>query len=61
LLTPASSDVRMYSQMLADNSEWKEWSDLIRRQKPPDLPQAFATSLPPNNEYLLLSIQKRWN
>ncbi|NDE61643.1 MAG: hypothetical protein EB038_05445, partial [Cyclobacteriaceae bacterium] len=61
LLTPASSDVRMYSEMLADNSEWKEWADLIRRQKPPDLPQAFATSLPPNNDYLLLSIQKRWN
>ena len=61
LLTPASSDVRMYSQMMADNSEWKEWADLIRRQKPPDLPQAFATSLPPNNDYLLLSIQKRWN
>jgi len=61
LLTPASSDTRMYSQMLAENSEWKEWADLIRRQKPPDLPQAFATSLPPNNDYLLLSIQKRWN
>lgn len=61
LFTPASSDVRMYSQMLAENSEWKEWADLIRRQKPPDLPQAFATSLPPNNDYLLLSIQKRWN
>ena len=61
LLTPASSDVRMYSQMLGENSEWKEWADLIRRQKPPDLPQAFATSLPPNNDYLLLSIQKRWN
>jgi hypothetical protein len=61
LFTPASSDVRMYSQMLMDNSEWKEWADLIRRQKPPDLPQAFATSLPPNNDYLLLSIQKRWN
>ena len=61
LLTPASSDVRMYSQMLAENSEWKEWADLIRRQKPPDLPQAFATSLPPNNDYLLLSVQKRWN
>lgn len=60
LLTPASSNVKMYSQMLADNSEWKEWADLIRRQKPPDLPQAFATSLPPNNDYLLLSIQKRW-
>ena len=61
LFTPASSDARMYSQMLAENSEWKEWVDLIRRQKPPDLPQAFATSLPPNNDYLLLSIQKRWN
>jgi len=61
LLTPASSDARMYSEMLSDNSEWKEWADLIRRQKPPDLPQAFATSLPPNNDYLLLSIQKRWN
>jgi hypothetical protein len=61
LLTPASSDARMYSQMLAENSEWSEWADLIRRQKPPDLPQAFATSLPPNNDYLLLSIQKRWN
>ena len=61
LLTPASSDAKMYSQMLADNSEWKEWVDIIRRQKPPDLPQAFATSLPPNNDYLLLSIQKRWN
>ncbi|MFZ9681417.1 MAG: hypothetical protein ACO3CL_08370, partial [Bacteroidia bacterium] len=61
LLTQASSDARMYSQMLAENSEWSEWADLIRRQKPPDLPQAFATSLPPNNEYLLLSIQKRWN
>lgn len=60
LLTPVSSDVKMYSQMLADNSEWKEWADLIRRQKPPDLPQAFATSLPPNNDYLLLSVQKRW-
>ena len=60
LLTPASSDSRMYSQMLADNSAWEEWADLIRRQKPPDLPQAFATSLPPNNDYLLLSIQKRW-
>ena len=60
LLTPKSSDVRMYSQMLSDNSEWREWADIIRRQKPPDLPQAFATSLPPNNEYLLLSIQKRW-
>lgn len=61
LLTPASSDVRMYSQMLTEKSEWNEWADLIRRQKPPDLPQAFATSLPPNNDYLLLSIQKRWN
>ena len=61
LFTPASSDARMYSQVLAENSEWKEWADLIRRQKPPDLPQAFATSLPPNNDYLLLSIQKRWN
>ena len=61
LLTPKSSDARMYSQMLAENSEWKDWADLIRRQKPPDLPQAFATSLPPNNDYLLLSIQKRWN
>lgn len=61
LFTPASSDARMYSQMLAENSEWNEWADLIRRQKPPDLPQAFATSLPPNNDYLLLSIQKRWN
>jgi hypothetical protein len=61
LLTPVSSDARMYSQMLAENSEWSEWADLIRRQKPPDLPQAFATSLPPNNDYLLLSIQKRWN
>jgi len=61
LFTPASSDARMYSQMMAENSEWKEWADLIRRQKPPDLPQAFATSLPPNNDYLLLSIQKRWN
>jgi len=61
LFTPASSDVRMYSQMLSENGEWKEWADLIRRQKPPDLPQAFATSLPPNNDYLLLSIQKRWN
>jgi hypothetical protein len=61
LLTPMSSDVKMYSQMLVDNSEWKSWSDLIRRQKPPDLPQSFVTSLPPNNEYLLLSMQKRWN
>lgn len=61
LLTPASADVRMYSEMMADQSAWKEWADLIRRQKPPDLPQAFATSLPPNNDYLLLSLQKRWN
>jgi hypothetical protein len=61
LFTPASSDVKMYSQMLSENSEWSSWADLIRRQKPPDLPQAFATSLPPNNDYLLLSIQKRWN
>ena len=61
LFTPASSDVKMYSQMMAENSEWSAWADLIRRQKPPDLPQAFATSLPPNNDYLLLSIQKRWN
>ena len=61
LFTPMSSDVKMYSQMLSDNSEWKAWADLIRRQEPPDLPQAFATSLPPNNDYLLLSIQKRWN
>ena len=61
LFTPASSDVKMYSQMLAENSEWSAWADLIRRQKPPDLPQAFATSLPPNNDYLLLSVQKRWN
>ena len=61
LFTPASSDARMYSQMLVENGEWKEWGDLIRRQKPPDLPQAFATSLPPNNDYLLLSLQKRWN
>ena len=61
LFTPMSSDVKMYSQMLAENSEWSSWADLIRRQKPPDLPQAFATSLPPNNDYLLLSIQKRWN
>jgi hypothetical protein len=60
LFTPASSDVKMYSQMMAENSEWSAWVDLIRRQKPPDLPQAFATSLPPNNDYLLLSIQKRW-
>jgi len=61
LFTPVSSDARMYSQMLAEKSEWNEWADLIRRQKPPDLPQAFATSLPPNNDYLLLSTQKRWN
>jgi len=61
LFTPMSSDVKMYSQMLNDNSEWGQWADLIRRQKPPDLPQAFATSLPPNNDYLLLSLQKRWN
>ena len=61
LFTPMSSDVKMYSQMLAENSEWSSWVDIIRRQKPPDLPQAFATSLPPNNDYLLLSIQKRWN
>ena len=61
LFTPVSSDVKMYSQMLNENSEWSSWADLIRRQKPPDLPQAFATSLPPNNDYLLLSIQKRWN
>ncbi|NBU68146.1 MAG: hypothetical protein EBS49_00705 [Verrucomicrobia bacterium] len=61
LLTPESSDARMYSQILAENSEWHDWGDLIRRQKPPDLPQAFATSLPPNNEYLLLSTVKRWN
>ena len=61
LFTPMSSDVKMYSQMLTENSEWNSWVDLIRRQKPPDLPQAFATSLPPNNDYLLLSVQKRWN
>ena len=61
LFTPASSDVKMYSQMLQENSEWSEWVDVIRRQKPPDLPQSFVTSLPPNNDYLLLSIQKRWN
>jgi hypothetical protein len=61
LFTPASSDVKMYSQMLQENSEWAAWADVIRRQKPPDLPQSFVTSLPPNNDYLLLSIQKRWN
>jgi hypothetical protein len=61
LFTPASSDVKMYSQMLQENSEWSGWVDVIRRQKPPDLPQSFVTSLPPNNDYLLLSIQKRWN
>jgi hypothetical protein len=61
LFTPASSDVKMYSQMLQENSEWSAWADVIRRQKPPDLPQSFVTSLPPNNDYLLLSIQKRWN
>jgi hypothetical protein len=61
LFTPASSDARLYSQILAEKSEWVAWGDLIQRQKPPDLPQAFVTSLPPNNEYLLLSIQKRWN
>jgi hypothetical protein len=61
LFTPASSDVKMYSQMLEENSEWAAWADVIRRQKPPDLPQSFVTSLPPNNDYLLLSIQKRWN
>lgn len=61
LFTPASSDVKMHSQMLAENSEWGAWADVIRRQKPPDLPQSFVTSLPPNNDYLLLSIQKRWN
>ena len=60
LFTPVSSDVKMYSQMLGDDSEWSSWADLIRRQKPPDLPQAFITSLPPNNDYLLLSLQKRW-
>jgi len=61
LFTPASSDVKMYSQMMAENSEWGSWADVIRRQKAPDLPQSFVTSLPPNNEYLLLSLQKRWN
>ena len=61
LFTPASSDVKMHSQMLAENSEWVSWADVIRRQKAPDLPQSFVTSLPPNNDYLLLSIQKRWN
>jgi hypothetical protein len=61
LFTPASSDVKMYSQILAENSEWSSWADVIRRQKAPDLPQSFVTSLPPNNEYLLLSLQKRWN
>ena len=61
LFTPASSDVKMHSQMLQENSEWAAWADVIRRQKPPDLPQSFVTSLPPNNDYLLLSIQKRWN
>ena len=61
LFTPASSDARLYSQILAEKSEWVAWGDLIQRQKAPDLPQAFATSLPPNNEYLLLSTQKRWN
>jgi len=61
LFTPASSDVKMYSQMMAENSEWSSWADIIRRQKAPDLPQSFVTSLPPNNEYLLLSLQKRWN
>jgi hypothetical protein len=61
LFTPASSDARLYSQILAEKSEWVAWGDLIQRQRPPDLPQAFVTSLPPNNEYLLLSIQKRWN
>jgi hypothetical protein len=61
LFTPASSDARLYSQILAEKSEWVAWGDLIQRQKASDLPQAFATSLPPNNEYLLLSIQKRWN
>jgi hypothetical protein len=61
LFTPASSDARLYSQILAEKSEWVAWGDLIQRQKAPDLPQAFATSLPPNNEYLLLSLQKRWN
>lgn len=61
LFTPASSDVKMHSQMMQENSEWGAWADVIRRQKPPDLPQSFVTSLPPNNDYLLLSIQKRWN
>jgi hypothetical protein len=61
LFTPASSDVKMYSQIMAENSEWCSWADVIRRQKSPDLPQSFVTSLPPNNEYLLLSLQKRWN
>jgi len=61
LFTPASSDVKMYSQMMAESSEWGSWADVIRRQKAPDLPQSFVTSLPPNNEYLLLSLQKRWN
>jgi hypothetical protein len=61
LFTPASSDVKMFSQMLQENSEWSAWADVIRRQKAPDLPQSFVTSLPPNNDYLLLSIQKRWN
>jgi hypothetical protein len=61
LFTPASSDVKMFSQMLQENSEWAAWADVIRRQKAPDLPQSFVTSLPPNNDYLLLSIQKRWN
>jgi len=61
LFTPASSDVKMYSQMMAEGSEWGSWADVIRRQKAPDLPQSFVTSLPPNNEYLLLSLQKRWN
>ncbi len=61
LFTPASSDVKMYSQMMVENSEWGSWADVIRRQKAPDLPQSFVTSLPPNNEYLLLSLQKRWN
>lgn len=60
LFTPKSSDVLMYSQMLSENSEWEEWADLIRRQKPADLPQAFVTALPPNNDYLLFSTQKRW-
>ena len=61
LFTPASSDVKLYSQMMQENSEWSAWADVIRRQKPPDLPQSFVTSLPPNNDYLLLSLQKRWN